>query len=339
MTFTDDRRASDEHFGVLDGWRAISIGLVLAGHLLPLGPKRFELNGAAASTGMALFFTLSGFLIATFLLRRPEVPAFLLRRFFRIVPLAWLYCVIILGWVGASVPVWSAHLLFYGNLPPFWLIGPTAHLWSLALEMQFYVVAALLVRLLGRSGLYALPPLALLVTAARIAAGELSSIVTWLRADEILSGCTLAIVWSRYPRAERFTIPLPAFGLLALVLVASGHPRFAALNYARPYLASLLVGCTLYARTTPLVALLRSAQLAYVANVSYALYVIHGGLVETWLGSGDVVEKYLKRPLYFLVLLALAHLSTFHFERLWIEFGKRLSAPHPKPQPAPEVAV
>ena len=40
----------------------VSIALVLAGHLLPLGPKSWQMNGAVAATGMALFFILSGFL-------------------------------------------------------------------------------------------------------------------------------------------------------------------------------------------------------------------------------------------------------------------------------------
>ncbi len=35
---------------ILDGWRALSILLVLAGHLLPLGPHRWGLNGAVAAS-------------------------------------------------------------------------------------------------------------------------------------------------------------------------------------------------------------------------------------------------------------------------------------------------
>ena len=45
---------------VLDGWRAASILLVLAGHLLPLGPKSWEMNGAVAALGMALFLRYPG---------------------------------------------------------------------------------------------------------------------------------------------------------------------------------------------------------------------------------------------------------------------------------------
>src|ERR1700759_971314 len=80
---------------VLDGWRALSITLVLCGHLLPLGPKSWRLNETFAPMGMALFFTLSGFLI-TRLLLSTDVRSFLIRRFFRIIPLAWLTILIVL---------------------------------------------------------------------------------------------------------------------------------------------------------------------------------------------------------------------------------------------------
>ena len=49
----------------LDGLRAISILLVLAAHMLPLGPKILGLNFTAGAMGMSLFFALSGFLIAS----------------------------------------------------------------------------------------------------------------------------------------------------------------------------------------------------------------------------------------------------------------------------------
>jgi len=78
-------------YPALDGWRGISILCVLAAHILPIGPKFMQLNSTFGPLGMALFFTLSGFLITNLLLRNPSVIDFLIRRFFRIIPLAWLY--------------------------------------------------------------------------------------------------------------------------------------------------------------------------------------------------------------------------------------------------------
>ena len=99
----------------LDGWRGISILLVLAGHLLPIGPKRFELNAAVAAAGMAIFFTLSGFLITRFLLQRPAVLDFLSRRIFRIVPLACSVMVVSLLISEASAEKYPPHLLYYAK--------------------------------------------------------------------------------------------------------------------------------------------------------------------------------------------------------------------------------
>src|SRR3954447_9467392 len=71
-------------FAMLDGWRALSITLVLAAHLLPLGPKSLHLNDAVAPMGMVVFFTLSGFLVPRFLAAEPgSVRTFVIRRFFR----------------------------------------------------------------------------------------------------------------------------------------------------------------------------------------------------------------------------------------------------------------
>jgi len=73
-----------DRLSVLDGWRGISIGLVMAAHLLPLGPKFMQLNHVAGVLGMVIFFILSGFLITRLLLSQPPIAHFLIRRFFRI---------------------------------------------------------------------------------------------------------------------------------------------------------------------------------------------------------------------------------------------------------------
>ena len=46
---------SNDRLTVLDGLRAISIVLVLATHMLPLGPKSLRLNETAGAMGMSLF--------------------------------------------------------------------------------------------------------------------------------------------------------------------------------------------------------------------------------------------------------------------------------------------
>ena len=318
--------SSEKRLAVLDGWRGISILLVLAAHLLPLGPKVLQLNETAGPMGMALFFTLSGFLITRFLLRHDSIVDFLLRRFFRIIPLAWIALLIALPMASAPLAVYPANFFFYANLPPQQLTDVASHFWSLCVEVQFYVGVALLVRILGRRGLYLLPILCLAVTAHRIATGAEVDIVTWRRVDEILAGALLAMAYEgRFgANAVRWFRYVNAYVFLGLLVVTS-HPAFGFANYLRPYIAALLVGSTLFGAPVVLDRLLRTRTLAYIAEVSYALYVTHHLLMYTWLGTGEGWLKYAKRIPLFIATFAISHLSTFYYERRFIDLGHRLS--------------
>jgi peptidoglycan/LPS O-acetylase OafA/YrhL len=312
------------HLKVLDGWRGLSILAVLAAHLLPLGPKHWELNASSGLLGMAIFFCLSGFLITSFLLRRPDVPDFLIRRTCRILPLAWVALPIGLWFGHAPAASYLPNFLFYANLPPQQLIQGTEHFWSLCVEMQFYAGIALLVALLGRRALKLLPVVCLAITALRIFDGKYDSVETYHRVDEILSGATLALLYSGEfgQRARDVLLRINPWVCAAFLLLSTREDFF---GYGRPYFAAALVGSSLVRPTFPFAALLRSRILAYIAEISYALYVIHPILTNTWLGNGPVLTKYLKRPLLVFAIFALAHISTFYYEHRWVDFGKRLS--------------
>jgi peptidoglycan/LPS O-acetylase OafA/YrhL len=307
------------HVKALDGWRAISILAVLACHLLPLGPKSWQLNDAAGLFGMAVFFCLSGFLITSFLLERPDVRAFLVRRLCRILPLAWLAIPIALLCTHAPRNLYIPQLLFFANYPPFWLTPITAHFWSLCVEVQFYAAVALVVAALGRRGLYLLPVMCVAVTATRIATGNIASIVTYARADEIFAGATLALIYSTPHRRWLERIPT---SLMLVIFAISTLYISGPLGYLRPYLAAAVVGSTL-ARAPRFLTI---RPLAYIAEVSYALYVWHPLIADTWLGSGGTIVKYLKRPLLFAAVFATAHASTFWYEKRWIALGRRWAA-------------
>ena len=300
---------------MLDGWRAISIAMVLAGHMLPLGPKAWEMNGAIAANGMAIFFALSGFLIVSILQRDADVVSFLIRRFARILPLAWLALLITFIVKGVAADQWTANFLFYANLPPFFLVDWTSHYWSLDLEMQFYASIAVTVAVLGRRGLLVIPAATLAVTALRIRTGSEISIVTWLRVDEILAGGTLALIIHGNPlgRAVLILAKLP-FSLFLILFLLSTRPEFGPLAYARPYITAMMVGITIL-RPVWLSPLLLSRPAAYLAKISYAVYIVHHLTLFGWLGSGSGLDKYAKRPLSFVITFTLAHISTFHFEK------------------------
>jgi peptidoglycan/LPS O-acetylase OafA/YrhL len=323
-------------FEVLDGWRGISIVAVLACHELPLGPKRWQLNLAAGHFGMAIFFCLSGFLITNFLLHRPSVRDFLIRRLCRILPLAWLALPIAFAISRPPRIDYLPNLLFFANFPPFWLVEHAAHFWSLCVEVQFYATIALVFVAAGKRGLLiGLPVGVAVITALHIASGQYDTIVTWKRADEILAGGVLALIHTGEfgSKIRAFIGELNPVGMLTL-FTASCQEWSGPLYFARPYLAAALVGSTLLRERSVLSPLLRSRVLAYVAEISYALYVWHPLVEATWLGTGRTLVKYLKRPLLIAVTLAVAHISTFYYERWWIDWGKRLSNHTPAPDAA-----
>ena len=334
LTATGGKR-SHNRLRMLDGWRAISILAVLAGHMLPLGPAQWGMNGDIAANGMAIFFTLSGFLIVGILHRDQNIASFLIRRFVRIIPLAWTAMAVALAIKQVDASVWAANLLFYANLPPFWLIDWASHYWSLDLEMQFYASIALAVLAMGRGGLRVLPIAAIAVTGLRIWTGSEISIVTWLRVDEILAGGLLAMVIYGDPqsRAQRMLRQIPFWPITILALLST-RQELSWLNYARPYLTATMVGITIVRPIQWLTPLLESRPAAYLAQISYAVYIIHHFTLFGWLGSGEGLTKYIKRPLCFAISFSLAHLSTFYFEKPFNDWAHRFTRRRPVGQNA-----
>ena len=309
-------RLKHERIPILDGWRAVSILAVLGAHLLPIGPKWLHLNDEAGAFGMALFFTLSGFLIISFLDAGMPVKTFLLKRCARVVPLSWtamLFLILLEKYDPVTI---GRNLLFNSNLPPVVLLHGGEHLWSLCLEMQFYLAAAAIYLTSRSLGKWLIPLLCVSITIARIVTGTPISIITWFRADEILAGGIIALGYrGRFgSNVNTALAKLPTWPMLIMYLIVS-HPDAGPLQYLRPYAAALLVGSSLTNAPKWLERVLVTRVMAYIAEISYALYIIHGVLSHTWLGSGDKLVKYLKRPLLFGATFALAHLSTRYFEQ------------------------
>ena len=152
------------HVPALDGIRALAVTAVLLFH--------GDIPGTEGGfLGVSVFFTLSGFLITSLLLRQwtgtgaVDLRAFWSRRFRRLLPASWLTMALVLmvgaiGWwdteqlrsLRGDVP-WSLaelvnwHFIAVGTAygddvtPP----SPLEHFWSLAIEQQFYVVLPLVV--------------------------------------------------------------------------------------------------------------------------------------------------------------------------------------------------
>jgi len=141
------------------------------------------------------------------------------------------------------------------------------------------------------------------------------------------------LLWAREFGPRGFRVE-PWVALVPLLLLL-GSPRPKLLGFlhgvvfwvgSMPWIASTLVGCTLGgAATHPVRRFLSTATLRYVAEISFALYVVHGCLVASWLETGDKLVKYAKRPLFIAATWGLAHLSTRYYEAFFIRLGKRLA--------------
>ncbi len=308
----------------LDGVRAASILFVLASHTLPLGPKAWEMNEVAGRVGMALFFCLSGYLITSMLYRKPQVGPFLAKRVMRIVPALALYLAVLFALFGLPLQSLLLNLAFVSNYAVAGLGGgPVGHLWSLCVEMHFYLAISLAVLLLGRRAVWLVFPGALVVTGFKIDAGSISNINTHLRVDEILVGGWLALISVHHGERLRRWLAAPALagGLVALLfvlLLVPGPDHGGAIVYRRSYIAMALIGAIMHCNLRPLLMVLESRPAQHIARISYALYIWHMLMVSGWMNEGSTLERYgVKRPISWALTWGAAYISTTYWESYW----------------------
>lgn len=314
----------------LDGARALSILCVLACHLLPLGPKTiFDLNIAVGQFGMSIFFALSGFLIAHKLITERSMVEFAINRAFRIFPLLWLLLLISFAFrlPELSAEAASAHFLVLVNNLPHHYFHETEHLWSVCVEIHFYLIAGLCFFVFKRSGLALLMLVGVLLSLYRFHEQALFSTTTLFRLDELLIGLSLGLLWhsdtplAQYIKRNLSLInPLYMFVGLAVVNLVPAEPL---LFMLRPYIAALFIGSLMFNNTSMFTRIMSSKKWHFTSKHAYALYIIHPFLLLTWLSSGDKLTMYMKRPLLFIVLFVLAYLSTRYYEQFFIMLGKQ----------------
>ncbi len=321
------------HRPYLDGLRGLAVLCVVLSHFhAPFLPGGF--------LGVDLFFVLSGYLItARLLLERDEGPIdlrdFWLRRIRRLMPplVAALLCTVLLIRFEGRWPLWrewrhelyaaAAYLLnwkfiaehrdyFSPDAP-----SPFGHLWSLAIEEQFYLVWPLLLAALTRRPrgapdapdaprvrrrlVASMGGLALLSIAAMARLGSASPMRAYYGTDTrlhalVLGGLAAALL-HRGP-AAREGARAPSLGTIALLAVLGGFVRFtaeAAPLYFRGGSAAFAASAAglialLELRPNPASrALLEGAPLRWCGKVSYAAYLWHWPVaiyLGPWLPAG-----------------------------------------------------
>jgi peptidoglycan/LPS O-acetylase OafA/YrhL len=137
----------------LDGWRGLSIALVLAGHFFPVSGINLGL------LGVEFFFVLSGRLMAEILfIERYPLKTFFKRRFSRIYPALLLFVFAAMAALSGSFIAykWKAAataLTFTYNYAGILVnrAGALDHVWSLCVEEHSYVTLALVSLIAFRS--------------------------------------------------------------------------------------------------------------------------------------------------------------------------------------------
>jgi len=306
----------------LDGLRGLAIFLVVLFHYV-------SQEGIAAATGIRLlqrfvilgwsgvdlFFVLSGFLIGGILMDARASAffyrTFYARRFFRIVPIYYLWITVYLALVsfagtrvqalsnsGVALPlgfrVFSYYLFLqnfrssgFGGLAGAWF----SHLWSLAVEEQFYLIAPLVVRFVSPRKLpYVLGVVICFAPAFRIIlrlmAGAPPTLVTFLmpsRADTLAMGMLLAAFWRidhirTWFRGNIGKIyaagGIPFLGVLSLWIWApnSGNVGMQILGFTcLAFFYGCLLLISLLHSSGTVAALMRTAWLRELGKVSYCI--------------------------------------------------------------------
>jgi peptidoglycan/LPS O-acetylase OafA/YrhL len=217
--------------------------------------------------------------------------------------------------------LWSATFLV--NYKTEYLDGLNSHLWSLCVEVQFYAAIAVVVLVFGSRAVWLVWPACFIITWLRIDAGAFIDIRTHYRVDEILAGACVACVFIRYGK-KKFSLPIATLPLAVLVWGMCSLVQGGELQYARPYTAALVVVAAIWTNPGTIKSYLSSGPAHYVAEISYALYVIHPVTAYGWMNEGSTQVRYLlKRPASFLIMFWLAHLSTFYWENIWTARAKK----------------
>ena len=299
----------------LDGLRALAVMGVLLYHAdLGWTPGGF--------LGVEVFFVISGYLITSLLLaewnRRGSISfkAFWLRRARRLLPALFLvigttlaFAVVFLphevaglrGDALAAVGYVTNWYLVFSHKSYFEVVGRPSmlrHLWSLAIEEQFYLLWPLLfaagIKLLRRRRML------LAVIAGAVASAVLMAVLyqpdldpsrvyygTDTRATGLLIGVALAFVWAPGRLQNRTTranaLLLDVIGLGALAALFSFYVR---LDEFQPFLyqggfvsvaliTSVLIAVAVHPRARLLPRLLGQRVLCWIGQRSYGIYLWH----------------------------------------------------------------
>jgi peptidoglycan/LPS O-acetylase OafA/YrhL len=276
-----------ERFPQLDGLRALAVTFVMAFHFVP-GVDRYAPLG---SIGVRLFFVLSGFLITRILLQSRSWPTghalriFYARRALRIFPL--FYLVLALAAVIDIGPVRQTigwHVAYLTNIYLFdrgsWH-GSISHLWSLAVEEQFYLVWPIVILATAERRLPAMIAAAIVAAPLTrlLVGGPMQSVLPTSCLDSLGAGALLALPAMRHTAIGiglAAGLPLLAASLALRYAGVTGVPLEVALDLGVSLSSAWLVGGAINGFSGSAGRCLSLRPVVYLGTISYGVYLFHG---------------------------------------------------------------
>ena len=323
----------------VDGLRALAVLLVFAYHL-----KMPFLTGGFV--GVDVFFVISGFLITGIVIRAIDDGKFSFLDFFnrrikRIVPNVFVVsvCALIAGWFIllpndydsfikslVSTSIYAANIFFWKETGAYFASSseemPLLHMWSLAVEEQYYFLWPLALFIAFRlfKGKW-LGVLALLCSVAAFAVSEHMAInyagfsyyMLPTRAGGLLLGSALALLHREHKGVREFNSWVMVLLGTVLIIWSSVHidsgSTFPGINSAIPSLGAFLVIAGGSGFKNNYISRLYSAKpVVWIGLISFSIYLWHWPFIAfaTYLDMLD--EQHVKLSI-FLITIALSWAS------------------------------
>jgi peptidoglycan/LPS O-acetylase OafA/YrhL len=270
----------------LDSLWAISILLVVLGHLAfsKHAPQIFWDH--YANTGVRIFFVISGFLITSILCKEEsrtstvDLKTFYLRRAYRIFPAAFVFMLLMVIFFSRELHWYNiaAAFLYLANFDytrP-WIFG---HLWSLGVEEQFYLVWPGILKRWYRHriailvGVMVLAPVGqTILYYFKVRYGNIGSFPGV--AGNLAAGCLLAILAPRLPKINPYLalVMLSAVVFIPLFPLDTRARTLFVIFILDPILHLSIAGVLLHVVQVPY-RILNWRPVSWLGKISYSLYL------------------------------------------------------------------
>jgi len=287
------------------------------------------------------FFVISGYLIYGSFVRAPVLLPYAIRRVCRIYPLYAVAVIVqaalmilllpgsIFSYMAEVARYLVANLAFANFLSPD-IAGLTAKLpepeinpsmWTLKIEVAFYILLPVLAVLVKRYGLWAI---AVIFVASSIYSLLLLDVGHAQLARQLPGQLRYFVIGiAFYQFRDSIRPPVWVTAILTVVLfaiISVGESEW--LELSRPLIVGGIV--FLFAQRLPAIAVKR--------DISYGVYLIHGPIIQLGILSKLLTPSYGGLVIVIIVVVGLALLSERFIERPAIEFGKRFSKANERPE-------